>query len=130
MRGDVVDDFLDVIGLGKGAEGTPISANESLSFETISALLYLNASVDKDNRELRRKIVARGRKRNGPRISMLTKAEAREFYGRFRDGNAQFFSKYVDKDLSIGFSDNFSGFPDVLPKIPAVDIQAFISGKK
>jgi len=130
MCGDVVDDFLDVVGLGKWAGRTHVAANESLSFETISALLYLNASVDKDNRELRRKIVARGRKRNGPRISMLTKAEAREFYGRFRDGNAQFFSKYVDKDLSIGFSDNFSGFPDVLPKIPAVDIQAFISGKK
>jgi hypothetical protein len=128
--GDIVDDFLDITGLGRGVERPHVSANESLSFETISALLFLNASADKDNRELRRKLVARGRKRNGPRIPMLTKAEARAFYGRFRGSNAQFFSKYVDKDLATAFSDDFSGFPDLLPEMPTADIHALISRKK
>ena len=130
MGGDIVDDFLDITGLGTGMERPHVSANESLSFETISALLYLNASAEKENRELRRKLVTRGRKRNGPRIPMLTKAEAREFYGRFRDSNAKFFSKYIDKNLATGFSDDFLGFPDVLPKMPTADILTLIAGKK
>jgi hypothetical protein len=128
--GDVVADFLKLIGLGKVEEHVQLTANESLSFETISALICLNASKDRDNRELRRKIVARGRKRNGPRIPLLTKVEAKEFYERFREHNAQFFSRFVDSSLATRFSEDFSGFPDSLPEIPKVDIEAFISAKK
>lgn len=130
ISGDVVDDFAQVIGLKRSAERTHVSANESLSLETISALLYLNASADKDNRELRRKLIAKGKKRNGPRVPMLTKGEAREFYAQFFESNRQFFDRYVDKNLATGFFEDFSKFPDVVPDMPLADVLAFISGKK
>jgi hypothetical protein len=123
-----VEDFIEVAGLGRDAERTHVSTNESLSFETISALLYLNASKEKDNKELRRRIVAKGRKRNGRRIPMLTKVEAKEFYGRFRESNAQFFSKYIDKDLAIGFSIDFAAFPDEFPQLTAKETVEFVFG--
>jgi len=128
--GDIVNDFAHVIGLERGAEQIYVSANESLSFETMSALLYLNASAEKDNRELRRKLVARGRKRNGSRIPMITKSEAREFYAKFRDSNEKFFARYVDKNLATGFSEDFSNFPDAIPEMPMAEVLAFISAKK
>ncbi|HTT97089.1 MAG TPA: hypothetical protein VMF58_03510 [Rhizomicrobium sp.] len=130
IGGDIVDDFAHAIGLERGTGSSHVSANESLSFETMSALLYLNASPDRDNRELRRKLVARGRKRNGTRVPMVTKGEAKDFYARFRDSNRHFFDGYVDKDLATGFSEDFSNFPDALPEMPLADVKAFIFGKK
>jgi hypothetical protein len=127
--GDIVDDFTRIVGVNRRVDDHRVSANESMSFETMSALLYLNASADKDNRELRRKLVARGRKRNGPRIPMLTRSEAQEFYARFGESNRQFFKRYVDENLATRFSDDFSSFPDNIPKMPMADVLAFISGK-
>src|ERR1700741_4619114 len=83
VNGDIVDDFMSVIGAGLDAKRPKVSANESLSFETMHVLLILNASGDKGNRELRRKLVTTGKKGDGERIPMLTRDEAERFLARF-----------------------------------------------
>ena len=96
MNGDIIDDFSSVIGLSIDSDRSRVASNESLSFETMSALLLLNGSKHRDNKELRRKLIAIGNKRNGKRIPMLTKADARNFLSKFDESNRNFFSKYVD----------------------------------
>ena len=118
MNGDIVDDFSAAIGLGLDGQRSKVSANESLSFETMNVLLLLNASRHKDNRELRRKLIATGKKRNAKRIPMLTRAEADRFLARFDGVNRRFFSKYVDGALAKGFAPGFDALPETLPEPP------------
>ena len=120
-NGDIVDDFSTAIGLGLDAQRSKVSANESLSFETMNVLLLLNGSRHKDNRELRRKLVMTGKKRNGERIAMLNRAEARQFQSRFDDVNRRFFSQYVDGALATGFAPGFETFPEAVPEPPEPD---------
>ena len=130
LNGDIIDDFSDVLGLGVDASRPRVASNESLSFETMSALLLLNGSKHKDNKELRRKLIAMGAKRNGKRVPMLTKADAQQFQNRFAESNAKFFASYIDPSLATGFSTELDGFPDVIPKLSADSILEFIFGRK
>ena len=127
-NGDIVDDFSSVVGLSIDSGRSQIASNESLSFETISALLLLNGSRHRDNKELRRKLIAKGNKRDGKRLPMLTKAEARSFLGKFDESNRNFFSQYVDPAAAHGFSNDFSGFPEAVPKMTAESLLEFIFG--
>ena len=115
---DIVDDFAAAIGLELDSRHAKVSANESLSFETMNVLLLLNASRHKDNAVLRRKLIATGQKRGGARIPMLTKAQAQAFLARFEASNRTFFDRYVDKQVAGGFADGFDAFPEAVP--PAV----------
>lgn len=117
-NGDIVDDFSTAIGLPLDAERSNVSANESLSFETMNVLLLLNASRHKDNKELRRKLIATGRKRDADRVPMLTRAEADQFLSRFDEVNRRFFSQYVDGALAKGFAPGFGAFPEAVPEPP------------
>lgn len=117
-NGDIVDDFSTAIGLELDAQRSKVSANESLSFETMSVLLLLNGSRHKDNRELRRKLITTGKKRDGERIPMLSRAEARRFYSQFDDVNRRFFTQYVDSALAAGFAPGFDAFPEAVPEPP------------
>jgi hypothetical protein len=92
------------------------------------ALLLVNASPHKDNRELRRKLIAMGKKRNGVRVPMLARADAQAFHDRFRAANREFFAKYVDRALATDFSGDFSGFPEAIRHLSAEEIQAFVFG--
>jgi hypothetical protein len=123
---DIIDDFAALVALKRDAAHTPPAANESLSFETMSALLFLNGSDKRDDRDLRRKVMVKGKKRGGTRIPMLTKSDALEFFSRFRDSNREFFARYIDKALAAEFSGDFSGFPDTIPVMSMEEIEAFI----
>jgi len=129
-NGDIVDDFAAAIGLAlEDGEAKP-TANESISFEAMHVLLLLNGSKHKDNTELRRKLVAQGRRRGGERIPMLTRAEAQEFLARFEDSNRNFFERYVDPRHARGFEPGFEGFPEEVPDPPpARKIVDFIFGR-
>ncbi len=111
MNGDIVDDFSTAIGLGLDAQRAKVSANESLSFETMNVLLLLNASRHKDNKELRRKLIATGKKRDAERVPMLSRADASQFLSRFDDVNRRFFSQYVDGALAKTFGPGFRRVP-------------------
>jgi hypothetical protein len=131
LNSDVIDDFSSTIGLPLDPKRTKVSANESLSFETMNVLLLLNGSRHKDNRELRRKLVAAGKKRNGSRIPMLTRAEAEQFLTRFDESNRRFFEQYVDPALATGFSTDFGAFPEAIPDPPpASQLLDFVFGRK
>jgi hypothetical protein len=126
IKGDIIDDFGAIVGLTRGAEQPWPTANQSLSFETMSALLFFNNSDQRGDRVLWRKLIAKGKKRGGPHIPMLTKTDAREFLSRFRDGNREFFARYVDKTLATEFYEDFSGFPDTIPVMATEEIEAFV----
>jgi hypothetical protein len=96
----------------------------------MSALLLLNGSKHKDNKEFRRKLIAMGAKRNGKRVPMLTRTDARQFLSRFAESNDKFFSEYIDPSLAAGFSTEMDGYPEVIPKMPADGILEFMFGKK
>jgi hypothetical protein len=131
MNGDIVDDFLSAIGVEPDPQRAKVSANESLSFETMNVLLLLNASRHKDNRELRRKLIATGKKRDGERIPMLTRDEARQFLTPFEASNRRFFSRYVDASLAGGFTAGFDGFPQTVPEPPPPRrLLDFVFGRK
>lgn len=130
VNGDIVDDFSAVIGLGIDEDRERVSSNESLSLETMSALLLLNGSRHKDNEDLRRKLIASGKKRDGRRVPMLTKAEARTFMARFDESNRAFFRKYIDPALATGFSGDFASFPETVPELSAQEILDFIFARK
>jgi len=117
-NGDIVDDFSTEIGLPLDAQRSKVSANESLSFETMNVLLLLNASRHKDNKDLRRKLILTGRKRDAQRIPMLIRADASQFLSRFDDINRRFFSQYVDGALAKGFAAGFDAFPQEVPEPP------------
>ena len=128
VNGDIVEDLTAAIGI-KLTGDTPLQqANESLSLETLCALLLLNGSKHKDNKEFRRRLIAMGKKRNGKRTPMLKRSDALAFHDRFRDTNREFFARYVESTLATEFSADFSGFPDTLPHISAEEIQSFIFG--
>jgi hypothetical protein len=124
VKGDIVDDFAAVVGLKVDSNRPRVSSNESLSFETLAALLLLNRSVRKDDAVLRRRLIMKGNRRAGARIPMLTKEDARRFLESFAETNRKFFMSYIDKSLAEGFTCDFSGFPDALPKIPQDAIRA------
>ncbi len=129
LKGDVVDDFSAVVGIPLEKYRARASTNESLTLETMWALLLLNASPHKDNKELRRKLIAMGNKRNGKRVPMLTKAQAEEFLGRFEESNRRFFQRYVDPRLGSEFSVNFAAFPEEIPRLTSKEIMEFIFAK-
>lgn len=129
-NGDIIDDFSATIGLGLDTDRSRISSNESLSFEAMSALLLVNASKHKDNKEFRRRIIAMGNKRKGKRIPMLTKAEAQRFFNQFDGVNRQFFETYIDPSLANRFSNEFDAFPDSLPTMSDSDLISFIFSRK
>jgi len=130
-NGDIVDDFSTAIGLGLDAQRSKVSANESLSFETMNVLLLLNASRHKDNKELRRKLIQTGRKRDAERIPMLARADARQFLLRFDDVNRRLFSQYVDGALAKAFGPGFDAFPEGVPKPPEPSkLLDFVFGRK
>jgi len=129
VKGDVVDDFGAVAGVPLEKYRARASINESLSLETMWALLLLNASPHKDNKELRRKLIAMGNKRNGKRVPMLTRVEAEEFLSRFAQCNRSFFQRYVDPSLGSEFSINFATFPEEIPKLTSKEIVEFIFTK-
>jgi hypothetical protein len=128
LNGDVVDDFSAVVGFPVERHRARTAANESLSLETMWALLSLNASPHKNNKELRRKLIAMGKKRNGIRIPMLARADAQAFHDRFRAANQEFFARYVDSALATDFSGDFSRFPEIIPHLSVEEIQAFMFG--
>jgi hypothetical protein len=115
---DIIDDVISVAGANLDPERPKVSANESLSFETMHVLLLLNGSRHKDNRELRRRLIATGKKRDGERVPMLTRSEAEQFLARFDETNRRFFSQYVDASLATAFSTDFGGFPQTVPEPP------------
>lgn len=127
---DIVDDFAGVVGMKIDANRPRVSSNESLSFETLAALLLLNRSARKDDAVLRRRLIAKGNRRGGARIPMLTKEDAKRFLESFAETNRKFFLSYIDKSLAEGFTCDFSGFPDTLPKIPADAIRALTPKQK
>jgi hypothetical protein len=127
-NGDIIDDLSSIIGLGIDSGRSRVASNESLSFETISALLLLNGSGHRDNKELRRKLIANGNKRNGKRIPMLTRADAKNFLSKFDKSNGDFFFKYIDPTTAHGFSSDFSSFPEVVPKMAAENLLEFVFG--
>jgi hypothetical protein len=118
VNGDIIDDFSSIVGLPLDGARARVASNESLSFETASLLLMLNGSVHKDNKELRRRLLATGRKRGGSKIPFLTKADAEQFLSKFDDSNRAFFSRYVDRTLASGFSAGFDAFPETIPDPP------------
>ncbi len=118
VNGDIIDDFCTVVGLPVDEARGRVASNESLSFETASILLLLNASPHADNKELRRRLVAAGRKQGGPKIPLLSKAEAEQFLAQFEESNRAFFSQYVDRALAANFSTGFDVFPDSVPEPP------------
>jgi hypothetical protein len=131
VNGDIVDDFSTVIGLELDDSRPAVASNESLSFETMCVLILLNGSRHKDNKELRRKLIATGKKRNGPRIPMLTRKEAQDFLAKFSQSNRAFFSHYVNSSLATDFSSDFVAFPDSVPSPPsAADILDFVFAGK
>ena len=130
LNGDIIDDFSAAVGLGVDSDRSRIASNESLSFETMSALLLLNGSRHKDNKEFRRKLIAMGAKRNGKRVPMLTKADARQFLSRFEESNAKFFARFIDSSVATGFSMDMKGFPDTIPKMSAESLLEFMFGKR
>jgi hypothetical protein len=125
---DVVDDFMAIVGCLQRDKRVGGAANESLSLETMWALLLVNGSQHKDNKELRRKLIAMGKRRKGKRVPMLTRSDAQAFHGRFLESNRKFFANYVDPTVATDFSGDFSGFPEKIPHLSAEDIQAFIFG--
>ncbi len=126
MEGDIIDDFSNTIGLGIDSNRSRVASNESLTFETISALLLLNGSAHRDNKELRRKLIAIGNKRHGKRMPMLTRADARNFLGKFDESNRKFFSEYIDPKIGLEFSGDFNSFPEVVPRMTAEALLEFI----
>lgn len=131
VNGDIVDDFSTAIGLELDDARAAVASNESLSFETMCVLLLLNGSRHKDNKELRRKLIATGKKRNGARIPMLTRGQATEFLSKFSDSNRAFFSRYIDPALATDFSADFVAFPQTMPPPPgAGDIMDFVFAGK
>jgi hypothetical protein len=118
LNGDIIDDFCRLIDLPLDAGRAKVASNESLSFETMWALILLNGSRHKDNKELRKKLIATGRRRGGKRIPMLTKAEARIFLDKFAAGNRAFFAEFVDPALAKDFTGAFDSFPDAVPSRP------------
>ncbi|MEI9932413.1 MAG: hypothetical protein WDM89_18215 [Rhizomicrobium sp.] len=128
ISANVVDDFCTLAGVDLAGEASRPSSNESLSLETMWALLLVNGSKHKDNTELRRKLIAMGKKRNGRKIPMLTRADAERFYARFANENRRFFANYVDPNVAVDFSGEFQDFPNKLPHMTAEEIQAFIFG--
>ncbi|MBV8977465.1 MAG: hypothetical protein JO261_07205 [Alphaproteobacteria bacterium] len=129
-NGDVVDDFAAMLGIAPDPKQARLKANESLSFETIHVLLLLNASRHKDNKELRRKLIAAGRRRGGARVPLLTRAEAQEFLSRFTLSNKKFFEHYVDPALAGAFAAGFEGFPQAVPPPPRPrEIVEFVFGR-
>lgn len=129
-NGDIIDDFSAVIGLGLDTDRARMSSNESLSFETMSALLLINGSKHKDNKELRRRITAMGNKRKGKRVPMLTKLEAQRFLAPFDGANRQFFDAYIDPALATRFSSAFDTYLDSIPKMSDGDLLDFMFGRK
>ncbi|HWA92504.1 MAG TPA: hypothetical protein VG889_20900 [Rhizomicrobium sp.] len=131
VNGDIVDDFSTRIGLELDEDRAGVASNESLSFETMCVLLLLNGSRHKDNKELRRKLIATGKKRNGKRIPMLTRGDAKAFLSKFADSNRTFFSRYVDPKLATDFSSDFVAFPEAVPPPPGADalLDFVFSGK-
>lgn len=131
VNGDIVDDFSTVIGLELEEQRSRVSSNESLSLETMWVLLMLNGSRHKDNKELRRKLIATGKKRNGPRVPMLTRDQAKQFLSQFAESNRAFFARYIDASMAGGFSSDFERFPEALPQPPAPEtIVDFVFGGK
>jgi hypothetical protein len=128
--GDVVDDFSAAIGLDLDEDRAKIDANESLSLETMTALLLLNRSRHKDNKEFRRKLIASGAKRKGKRVPMLTRADARAFLVQFEDSNRDFFDRYVTPSLATGFGGDFSSFPETLPELSPQAVLDFVFSSK
>jgi hypothetical protein len=125
---DVIDDFSTVIGLPIDTNRKHVSANASLSHLAMRALILVNGSRHKDNEEMRRRLVAAGRKRDAQRVPMLTRSEAREFLQRFRESNALFFERYVEKSLASRFSEDFDEFPETIPQVSAEELLGFIFG--
>ena len=129
--GDIVDDLRAAIGLPRDEKESRLSSNESLSFETICVLLALNGSRHKDNKELRKRLIATGRQRGGKRVPMLTKDEAKAFLAKFDEANRAFFARYVDPRLATGFAPGFESFPDAMPDPPpAEELLSFVFSKK
>ena len=116
---DIVDDFCAMSGVAVDPDRPRVASNESLSFETLAALLVLNRSARNEDKVLRRRLIMKGNRRNGARIPMLAKKDARRFLSEFEETNRKFFMRYIDKSLGEGFTCDFSGFPDTLPEIPA-----------
>jgi len=129
-NGDIIDDFSKAIGLGLDTDRVRVSSNESLTFETMSALLLINASKHKDNKEFRRRVIAMGNKRKGKRIPMLTKAEAQRFFDQFDGANRQFFETYIDPSLADRFSTQFDSFLEAIPAISDSGLLDFIFSRK
>ena len=129
-NGDIIDDFSSVVGLAVDTERSRIASNESLSFETMSVLLLLNGSKHKDNKELRRKLINIGNRRNGKRLPMMTKTDARQFLSKFDESNRSFFARHIDPAVANGFSADFSGFPDAIPTMSAENVVEFMFGGK
>jgi len=131
VDGDIIEDFSRLIGLAPDDDRADVASNESLSYETMAVLLLLNASKHKDNRELRRKLIATGKKRGGKRVPMLTRADAVAFLARFAASNRAFFAKYVDPALASDFAGGFESFPEALPgpPDPAELVDFVFSGK-
>lgn len=131
INGDIIDDFSKLIGLGLSSGRDKVASNESLSFETMAVLLLLNGSRHKDNKELRRKLIATGRKRAAKRVPMIARAGAKAFLARFAEVNKAFFAKFIDPSLASDFSSDFSSFPDNVPQSPSADVLVdFIFGAK
>jgi hypothetical protein len=130
VNGDIIDDFSDAIGLDIEPARSRMASNESLSLEAMSALLMINGSKHRDNKELRRKIIAMGKERNGKRVPMITKSGARQFLSKFDDSNKKFFATYIDPASAGGFSNDFGGLPDDMPMMSAEAILEFIFGEK
>lgn len=132
INGDIIDDFSGLIGLTLEQDRAGVASNESLSFETMWALLLLNGSKHKDNKELRRKLIATGRKRAGKRIPMVARADAKQFLARFAESNRAFFAKYVDPGLAADFTADFASFPEAVPaRPPAAELLDLVfSGKQ
>jgi hypothetical protein len=131
VNSDIVDDFSTLIGLELDEERDGVASNESLSFETMCVLLLLNGSRHKDNKELRRKLMATGKKRNGKRIPMVTRDAAKAFLSKFSESNRTFFSRYIDPSLATDFTQDFVAFPEVVPPPPGADtlLDFVFSGK-
>ncbi len=129
VNADIVDDFASIAGFTPDTEREKISSNESLPLETMRALMMFNGSRHRKNKEFRRVLIAKGRRRGGKRVPMMTKSEASEFLDRFNDSNARFFQKYVDPSLAKNFSRDFSRFPDEIPPVSAEELLEFMFGK-
>ena len=123
---DVVMDFASVIGLPLPEKYWKNRANASLSLESLSALIHLNGTDEKDDKKLRHAIIAGDWVLGDRDIPMIPRREARKFARSFEESNAQFFSRYIDPAHATDFDFDFTRFAQSIPKVPIETIEARI----